>query len=461
MGNERDAVFGWDAARLRAGADVPASPTHPAAAALSARLWLAVLEGGSVEADALAALGRAADGARDAVRTVEAAVLRALAAESASPPEEFAALARTACRMAQAEESPDEEILAHLVLARARRLHRRPHLALHVLLALGQVAPADRLAWLAWETLLAGGAAEALQLVSRPGVEPSPAAALVRASAALLAAARAGDRPGFARAHREQLAALPARPAFAAEALGLAALLDPTLAAAEPVERFRRGLDDDLPHGLHGLALEEDGPAQAEGVLAYVHASPDGPGARLIAPGRPLLDTPRLPPAEDDAGGGPRTETGLATLALAGPAGLDLDAFFRAVYHFAYHPDRHRPMLHTLTSRMRNRLGDRGGVEREGEDGRIRLRLRSPLLVADARVTLPAATRVLRALIALGGAGAQETAKALGLPLRTVQRLFKDLVEDRALKVVKDGARVVYKVEDTVFTSLSLRPPSP
>jgi hypothetical protein len=431
----------------------------------AARLWSALLGGARPAVADVEALGARALAVRDGAVTIEAAVLRALLAGSSEADSGALDLARRACRMAQAEARPEEEFLAHLALARARRESGRPHLAVHVLSAFARGAPPAWHPWLAWELLLAGGEAQARTLFDQT-VRPRLAAALVASPAARVAsagldavsAARGGDRAGFDVAAAILKQRPPAWPVVAAEAAAMVALIDVNAAApSSEIAAFRTGDAVAVPLGLHGLGAPHDLPLEAEGTVAYVLALPGQPGRRLLRQGTGLLPAVRrLDQAPSDESGGMRTETALATLAISAPEGLAIEGFFAGVYGFAFHPVRHQEVVRLLIHRMRKRLGLDGTVVREGDGqaDRVTLALAAPVLIPDGRCVLPSAERVLRALAALGETGASEAAAALQMPLRTVQRLLRQLVADGSCLAARDGLHINYRIEDTAFTSV-------
>jgi DNA-binding transcriptional ArsR family regulator len=456
------AVLRFDAASLRAPPPVAvAVPDDVAGASLRAEailVWAALLSGRALPPAAADALVEAAARQRSPARLVESAVLRALAAAEAGDLYGALAGARQACRMAQAEALLEAECLAHLVLARLRRLAGRPHLGLHILLALARVAPPAWRSWIAWEMVLAGGARQAAPLLDSPAPgQDDPAARMARAALAFVAAVGAWDGAASASAGEALEAALPPWPSVAREGRCLLALLDARVPAPDAdVVAWRRGEVAQVPLGLAGLGVTHDQPLGGEGTLACVHAAPGAPGIRVLRPGLPPAPTARnLEGVDEDGTGGARTETGLAALALAGPSGLVREEFFKAVYGFAFVAGRHQEVLNVLVHRMRTRLGDAGDIDRDQPQRRLALRLRVPVVVPDGRCEISAAERVLRALAALGAVGAQQTAEALRMPLRTVQRTLQQLVADGALATRRQGAHVLYRLQDTTFTSVT------
>jgi hypothetical protein len=356
--------------------------------------------------------------------------------------------------LAQAEALPTEEHLAHLTLARVRRHTGRPHLAAHILGALARVAPPAARGWLAWELSLAGNDDRAAALVGDDG---APAIAAARALVALIGAARAGDRPAFERHVAATAAAAAGWRAMAAEAEALAAALDP---AREPVPAavvaWRRGEVAETPAGLHAVGAGPVAAPDTDVAVAQVWTAPGRSGRRALAPGLALVPGARRLDQEDPAGAGTaRTDTGIAVLALAGADGVSRDDFFARVYGFRFDDELHQGTLDVLVHRMRERLGGSGQIVRDDPPLHIRLVVARPLVVPDARCTLPLAERVLRALAHASKATAPEVARALHIPLRSVQRVLQDLVAEGTCAVDQVGRRFSYRVHDTTFTEIT------
>lgn len=437
-----------------------ASPSHSPLAAGCVATWRALLSGQEAKArvDA-AALLPGALAARDGRRVVALTVAEALASCALGDSADAAALARRAFIRAQADARPFPERLAALALARVRRRAGRPHFAMHILTALAKV-PGDRLrGWLAWELLLAGGADSARTVVHAAGDAREVRAA--QAAGALVAAAQAADRQVFDRA-AASLEAAHVIPDAAREGEALIACLDPTRSCDAPaVVAWRLGEVDEAPCGIHGIGLDPDVEMSAEAAAAFVIARPAGVGARVLGPGtalagvRPLAEL-RPQDGDDDpeSGGGARTSMGMAALALAGPAGLSRERFFRRVYGFAYGGERHRHVLKTLVHRMRSRLGDLGRIDQQGDSAGLVLTVAVPLAIPDPRCLMPAADRVLWAIARMDSPSAQQAANVLRMPLRTVQATLRQLVQEGACQVERKGSLVRYVIRETTFTSL-------
>jgi hypothetical protein len=485
-------VGGDAAAGAGAGADVSLR---------SARLWLRLLAGEAAGADSEAKqIFEEAARVRAPAQVIETTVLRSLSALSGGEIDAAVDLARRASRMAQAESLPQLEYLANLTLARVRRYSGRPHLALHILVALSRVAPPIWSGWIAWEVILAGGkpvfarepagpdrdpaaAADATRGRSERGeleapsaqsgqparelpVLETPAVAAARALQSFLQAVREGKRDRFAAC----AAALRKTSAcwwdLAQESETLLAAVDAGQDISPPrLEPWRRGETTTIPCGLHGIGIPQGADLETETATAFVLAGPQRNGRRVLRPGLTLSPEARMLTRESakNAAAGVRTETGIAALALAGPGGLSREDFFRTVYGFPFVPHRHQAVLDVLCHRMRNLLGDAGELRRDGADAlgngstgpSLVLVLGKAIVVPDMRCALPTSDRVLRALATLGTTSASVAAESLRMPLRTVQAVLQQLVAEGACTVERDGRRVSYRIEDTTFTEVT------
>ncbi|MCB9609503.1 MAG: hypothetical protein H6716_23120 [Polyangiaceae bacterium] len=408
--------------------------------------WSALMRGDDQAGSASAELVfRAASASAMPELMVESRALAALVALAAGDTPRALELARRASLMARVESLPQPEFLAHLVLARARRFARQPHLSLRIARALQDVVPAPWRTWLDWEWALAGGeqleASESAssvamlkQVLGEQPVEPGVLAML-------------GDQ-------RERLP-LP----FANDVAGLCGCLQSAaseLSAA--LKDWREGHVDVVPEELHGVAFRSD-LLETGGSVARVRAEPGKVGIRLLAHAPEFAGLPQL-----DTHGQRRVETLLSVLALAGPDGLQEAECFERTYGFAYVAELHAGTFEVLLHRTRTSLGKLGQIEREdraleGEaDGRrLRLALEGDLLVVDPRVSLRTADRVLRLLAARGSASARDVARDLAISLRAAQGALSELSERQLCDRQKVGRNVAYVVEDTVFSEPSLR----
>lgn len=470
---QRASVARFDAAALHAWVDVharvvPAGFAEGQLAVRAGRLWQRLLAGPqpgqSSESDEAEALFDQASALRSAPLVIESMVLRAFSAMAYAQVDEALDMARRASRMSQAEGLPQYEYLAHIVLARLRRHSGRAHLALHILTALGRVASDLWFPWIAWETLLAGGDSSPLLERLAHLRRDSPAGAAVRALAALLHAARTGDREGFASAAANVNRALGVSRLLRHDVETLAALLDVRRETRDPdVLAWRRGDVHATPAGVHGISSAAGLPSSTEAIgdsiLAYVVADPAWPGGRggrVLGPGLAL--DPVLaasPTVQSDANLGTRPDIGLSVLALAGTDGASRDEFFRATYGFPFVPGRHQAVLDVLTHRMRARLADVGTIRRTSPPPVFALVLTKPIAVPDHRCQLPIAEQVLRVIAGRGTASAQEAAETLRMPLRTVQTALRQLVSDGSCSPQRSGPRVAYRIQDTTFTEVT------
>jgi hypothetical protein len=389
--------------------------------------------------------------ARRADLLLEASALRALieatTAEAIQPDadgdperlENAIALARRVSRMARTEALPQLEYLAHLALARVRRISGKPHLATRILTALLRVATPPWRPWLGWEMIHAHGTTGAL--------DDLPGSRAPRLLLEMLDRARAGDRSHFARAAIE-CRHLVGR--FAPHALDLESACVALDFAAAPITHrgFWAGEIDEPPRGQTGLSGIE---AARDEPIAWVFAPTDAASRRLLAPGLGLAKAraAMLDGAESE---GPqlRTDSAIAALALAGQSGIDENALFKRLYGFSYEPERHQAVRGVLYGRVRQRLGTVATLERES--GRLSLRHARPLLVPDPRSTPPAELRILQVLAEHRQAAPKDVASALGIPLRTAQDALRRLTDDGAVKREKAARGLHYILEDTTFS---------
>ena len=361
---------------------------------------------------------------------VEATALGALRMLDSGNATEALGAARVASRMARTEALPQPEYLANLVLSRLRRVSGKPHLAVHILRALARVVPESWRPLVAFERGLAG---------DRDAGDP--------AIQGLVTAAATGDERGTETA----IAALREGPGALAPNRAtvdaLIALLVPYALAPDPAAGWlERGDEGDVPLGLHGLALHHPDPVfQSEPI--WVHGFAEGGARRLLSPGLGLLpnELARLDPGQR---GRARTDGAIATLLFAREP-IPEPEFFEALYGFRYKPANHQGARDTLYYRIRSRLEGVGELER-GDEG-LALRLDRAVAAPDPRFRPPAESALLTLVAQLGNASARETAKRLGIPLRTAQHSLKALAADGVCVVERAGRELRYRVEDTTF----------
>ena len=450
-------VLGLDSAGLSEWNVLSASllrdqPTGVAAGWLTlSRAWEQLIGGAGAEVDAtLEALRAAAVDAQAAVLAVEATALRALAALNQGNIEKATERGRRASRMARTEAIPRAEFMAHLVLARMRRVSGKPHLAARILSSLLEFAAPPWHPWMLWELTLAGGQ----PTPDTPGpAAPWPALDQVRL---LLDAARAGNQAAFDERLSSALAAVSGWAWFDTDLHLFHHLVDPRIAleALDPrVVGWVRGQTAETPFGLHGLCANPIKPEADEDAVAYVIASPDLPARRILSFGLELLPGEAIRLAQMRRRSG-RLDTAAAALALAGPEGMESTEFFRSVYGFAYTPEIHRGVIKTLVHRLRARLDVVARVH--SESGRLRLEHITTAILPDPRCSAALNDRVLWLLSTHRGLSARDAAERLQLPLRTVQTALHELVEDGSCESQRMGRNVSYEVEDTTFSEPTL-----
>ncbi|MFK7986409.1 MAG: winged helix-turn-helix domain-containing protein [Sandaracinaceae bacterium] len=377
---------------------------------------------------------RRARAAGFAAFAIEAQSLRGLSALHTGQIVEATATLRTASRMSRSEGLPDAEVLANIALASARRLQNRPHLALHIIAALRPFTPPAWRAWLDWEAGLAGGStrAEAIGPARDLGALIHH---LANGGAGVETAAERLHRPDWPRVVRAQID------------LVLSLLLERD-GGNDALRAWRTGASPEIPTGLVGLVF-------------WSERGGSDPVARvLVGSGRPAYRLPELAvrrvaervgatEATLDGGLQRRVDTGLVALAFRSEP-VSADMYFAEVYGYAYDALLHGAMLSVHISRMRERLGGAGEVVRNAEG--LRLRCEKPLILRDPTCSQGLDQRALRLLGQQRGMSARDLARCMTIPLRTAQRLIKQLVEDGATVTHKQGRRVVYEVEDTTFS---------
>jgi hypothetical protein len=386
---------------------------------------------------------------------IEAVALRALCLATVGDLEGATISARRASRMARTEALPQSEYIANVILARVRRLTGRPHLATRILTALLDVAPSSWRGWIQWELLMAAGLDVPARLDGEPAANgPGMDWAHLGATTlrTLLEAAGRGDRAAFDDA-AEALRATIGHVAPTAHDAGVAVFtIDPKARIADAPDpglaRYLGAETTTPPPEVRGLSAHATGGSPGDGTTVWVVAGP-GVEARRVAPVGAALSgaSARIAPSRGRTG---RVETAVAALAIAGTQGLDVHELFRIVYGFDHEPGAHRDLLKMLIHRARAAVGGAGQIVRDG--ARVRLDLEVSLLVPDPRSEQSLEDLVLRLLSPRGGSDARSVAKALAIPLRTVQAAIQRLVEEGEIRVEQTGRRFSYSVEDTTFS---------
>ena len=411
--------------RLRRASDIAVEPGRDATWLALARSFLALAAGVPVQPVTLVDLERAGREHHEAGQVLRAATLRALAADAQGHAEEAVDHARRAFRMARTERRPQAEYWAGWTLARLRRTTGRPYLASRILGALRRIAPRPWNLWIDLQRTFSSGNPEAIE--GTLGVA--------------LGCARRGDAAGFARAVETLRGPLGAFAPLRADLMDLLGCLGVDETSARPVVDGWRGGEPPFAPPPRGFA------ALARDPLAVVIAEPGRPGRRVLWVGESLLPSSVTRELWVDKPG--RTESLLSALALAGPEGVDEEALFASVYGFTYNPALHRGAWDVALHRARVASSGVGSLTRR--DGHVVLSVARSFVVADPRCQRGHEERVLQRMASAGGASARELAKELGLSLRTVQDVLRELVDTGACQQERDGRRRIYSVEDTTF----------
>ncbi len=379
---------------------------------------------------------------------IEATVLRSLAfsrQDDTVALEKARTLGRRAAMMAQTEGLPFVQILAHLVLARLRRVLGKPHLAVRILEALSSIAPPPWQPWLQWERLFVG-----LPVVPGEGQYAAHAAA---SGAAMLAAASDREPAVFLREKQRAMQMVSGIQVCRDEFSALVMCVDPREAGTEAsngARAFCTGVRTLPPFGVHGAAFGGRSRDFGDSALAFVVAGPDQPSRRFLRPGLGLVisDGKVSQIAQQQRKQG-RIDTAVAVLLQAGKVGLSLDRFFKEVYGFPFVPDLHKGTLDVLIHRMREHLGDLADMQRQSDS--LVVTPKSVMVVPDPRTAPSTDERVLQWLASQGSANAREAADRLEIPLRTVQSALAEMVSEGVHRIEGKGRSVRYIVEDTVF----------
>jgi hypothetical protein len=408
--------------------------------AIAARGWAKIAKGdlGGVDDGAEKAL-REATRERNAPLVIELETLRAMTAIEERRLEQATQLARRASRMARTEALPQQEYLAHLVLARVRRQNGHAHLATRIGRALARFAPPRYHRAIEWELRMAGARFADDDPYAVLGDRGLAAWELARAAAR-------GDRAGYETARRELADAAGSFAPYMREARALDLCLDPLTSPArdDEVRAWAAGELSRIPFGLGGVALAIDDPS---GELSWVVRGERGV-RRILAPGLGLADhAHRVEPGKRRQG---RLETALAMLVLADREGLEERAFFRELYGFDYEASVHEGVYRVLVHRLRAELPPRAELLRDA--GRIALVLDEPIAVPDPRTAPPIGERALRVIAAHPGATAKDLAELAAIPLRTLQSELQHLVNEGACNAERSGRQISYFVEDTTFS---------
>lgn len=390
--------------------------------------WHAWNTGEPIDATVLAGWQRSATEQQMASLSIELMSVLALVDLRSANRESALRRARIASRMGRSEGIPYAEILANLVLARVRRMHGKPHLALRILRGLRRFASPMWQGWIAWEALMAG----------RWGEDTVPLWPLLQAAAA-------GDAQDLHRAVGElKVDALP-RP-LQEDARATIELLSRGDGAEKSLALWRDGRTDALPDGLTGLAFALPSPGSA---AFHTWVAVDGQSARRVshleielakAEGFRIIDRPHQP----------RADTGVAMLALAsGP--IAKEEYFKRLYGFPFDAALHAATFSMHLGRVRERVESHATLI--AGDDRLQLVNHDRVLLPDPRCQELLTQRALRVLAEHpGGLSTRALAALLGSTLRTAQRATHALVDDGAIEVKPKGRGTVYSVEDSTFS---------
>ena len=440
----RQALIGLDAsAVLKAEGACPADDPDPRLALV--RAWAAVLRCRSrpENLDPLVARLRKGGWPRE---TVEAEALRALTALERGDVVRGVDLARRASRMARTEAILEAECVANLVLARARRAEGRSYLAMRIAIAVAAYAPPEFATWVAWEMLMSGAADMARAAETSP---PNPsfdaAPGVAHALFELLDAVRNGVWDAFEAAARRGAARLEGLPVFAADLECARMVCDPWSAGNDRVNAWRSGASSELPRGL--LALAGSDPLEA---ATFVVATPDQPGRRVVRLAVPLVQARvgalRLTQVRRQQG---TTNIALAVLALAGPEGCAVAAFFAATYGFEFVRHLHQAVLDTLTHRLRNYVTEFGRIERTEQC--IAMHLHQAVVLPDPRGRRPVDDRVLQVAAVHGSVTAKLAADQLNVSVRRARTVLDELADEGIFSRAREGRALFYRLDDTTF----------
>lgn len=405
----------------------PAVDSRAALVAALADAWRAWFAGETVDAHRLADAQRQAATERMPALAIELMSVLALVNLRAGDLDDALRRARIASRMGRSEGISYAEVLANVALARVRRMHARPHLALRILRGLRRYAPPVWRSWLSWEALMAG----------RWNEEDAPLWPLLKAAAA------GKRRPLHGASEQLDVSALPAP--LQADARATIALLtrDEEHSA---LNAWRAGSTDALPPALAGLAFAL--PSAGSAAFHSWIAVGEGTATRVShletelakADGFSMLERPHQP----------RADTGVAMLSLA-KAPIDKETYFQRLYGFPFEPALHAATFSMHLSRLRERIRPHANLVTEDET--LHLVHHARVLLPDPRCKELLAQRALRVLAEQpGGLSTRTLAATLGSTLRTAQRAIHALVDDGVIESTPQGRGTVYTVEDSTFS---------
>lgn len=360
---------------------------------------------------------------------VEAAIGLALAHIEQANAEEALTAARRAFRMARSEELPHYEIFASIGLARVRRCCGAAHLAAHILTHVVPLAPKPWHEWVSWEAVFAGQAA-------------LPAARVAGLLETCLKACSTGERTTFEEASRAIAEQVESVTPIARDWSAFHSAVDLSRRTSNADEEdFRSAHTSVVPRGIQAI----NDPNQD--VVAYVLTHQDSV-ARFLQRGLRLCVQESVDVLDAETLPGIRTAS--AILSLLGNDAHHEATFFHALYGFELEPV-HRPVLDTLLHRVRKALGELATLVRQ--EGTLRLEVHRDFAIWDPRCAAPLEDRLLRLLASQGPRHPDEVAAHLGYSRRSVYDVLRHLVEEGVCRRAREGRRVHYVVEDSVFSA--------
>ncbi|MCA9581753.1 MAG: winged helix-turn-helix domain-containing protein [Myxococcales bacterium] len=396
---------------------------------------------------------------RDGPAVILATVLLSLSALDRGDSVAATAAARRAARMARTESFPQYEYVAGLALARVRRAVGRPYPASTILRSLSGFASAGWKPWVATELAWAGAPESSLEVLGGlPGrLGETPGASAARGLVALTMAVRSGDVEAYRQAEAESRRLEPRTPMFSKDLEVVLAALDPDRPVAElRPKRWRRwflGEDAPTPDPLHGFVLlgaTDDTTARAAACLVVG----PGPVRRVLRVATPLVRSLGWGELVPSARPRQKQDLLLALLATAGPAGMTDGQLHRAMSGTAFDEPFDQNALEVLVHRARKDLPSFASITRR--DGAFVLACEKPAHIDDPRCAQSIHDALLRIIGVRGGATTKELADELGVAMRTVQAAIRDLVDEGAFVVGKEGRQRRYEIIDTTFREPTL-----
>lgn len=347
---------------------------------------------------------------------VDCALLRAAQA-SFSHEDTAIELARKAAHKAQSSAIVDREMLASVLLARARRLQHKPYLGRWLLDTLLASYPPPWLPWVETERVFLGQVAQPLGGL--------PATAVVEIYNSV-------SDPDEARQRLEKAKELDSRFAPELETLEIAL----------------------------GLSEEADLVQRGQIRLGVRDARFDAPAFEILL--RPCGRTVRRFPSArlgherhvDTLQQGERCARGLVALSEHLNRWIPIERWFHATAGFEYKPELHAPSVRATVHRIRSTLPPDMRLERTADT----IRLEAPskdTIIPDPGAFASHEERVLGAIVS-GATGSTVIARRLRVSRRTVQSVLRDLVEQGVCHKTTSGRAVEYRVEDTSFFEPSL-----